>query len=77
MKTEALEVSNSWGELLSHEYINALRTILQLPPMTDEQYERAVQTCERLGRDAVVTAHRNASDSIWVAPQNTPSLRLE
>jgi hypothetical protein len=59
-----LSVSSSHGYVMNLDYVNALRAIFEKPAMTGEEYESAVQACNRLGRDAVMSLHRQAVDRI-------------
>lgn len=56
----ALEVSTASGYVSSFDYVNTLRHIFKMAPMTEQEFELAAARCVAAGRDAVMLAHQYA-----------------
>lgn len=70
----AMEVSSNLGYMKSLEYVNALRAVMNVPAMSEQEYSSAEDECLKAGSASVTAAHRLATSLIfWPVPTSAPS----
>jgi len=69
----AMEVSSNFGYMKSLKYVNALRAVMNVPAMSEQEYSSAEDECLKAGSAAIIAAHSLATSWIFWPQQKEPT----